>query len=282
MVHECGILTRMAMSRQPLLSKKKRYLQIALNGSLSDALSIIQTLPRSDRIILEAGTPLIKRYGEKGIADIVTWYGRHLAGQPVTVGSQQEQMSLKEVFDVAKRQYREYKANPKGFARNNKTSPALPYVVADLKMMDRGATEVAIAHRAGASAAVALGHAPTESLDAFVAECEARNLDSMIDMMNVDFPLAVLDKLSQRPDVVILHRGVDETERNKEKQLPLHEIRRVKGRYDTLIAVAGGDTMREVQSTVFNDADIAVVWKDFYSRTRSTGALASEFLRQIK
>jgi bifunctional enzyme Fae/Hps len=40
------------------------YLQIALdNPSLEQALRVIKELPRSDRLIFEAGTPLIKRYG---------------------------------------------------------------------------------------------------------------------------------------------------------------------------------------------------------------------------
>jgi PmbA protein len=46
------------------LNPKKRYLQVALNGTLEDAHEIIKSLPGSDRIIIEAGTPLIKRYGE--------------------------------------------------------------------------------------------------------------------------------------------------------------------------------------------------------------------------
>ncbi|MEM2144269.1 MAG: bifunctional 5,6,7,8-tetrahydromethanopterin hydro-lyase/3-hexulose-6-phosphate synthase [Candidatus Jordarchaeaceae archaeon] len=40
------------------------YLQIALdNPSVEQAIRVIKEIPRSDRIILEAGTPLIKRYG---------------------------------------------------------------------------------------------------------------------------------------------------------------------------------------------------------------------------
>ena len=50
-----------------LLDPKKRYLQIALNSTLHEAERIIQILPKSDRIIVEAGTPFIKQYGEKGI-----------------------------------------------------------------------------------------------------------------------------------------------------------------------------------------------------------------------
>ncbi len=47
------------------------YLQIALDiPSLEKTKSIIQELPESDRIILEAGTPLLKKYGVKIIRDL--------------------------------------------------------------------------------------------------------------------------------------------------------------------------------------------------------------------
>nr|MDO8085285.1 bifunctional 5,6,7,8-tetrahydromethanopterin hydro-lyase/3-hexulose-6-phosphate synthase [Candidatus Sigynarchaeum springense] len=47
------------------------YLQIALdNPSLSGALSIIKASPRSDRIIWEAGTPLIKKYGVEAVKEL--------------------------------------------------------------------------------------------------------------------------------------------------------------------------------------------------------------------
>jgi 3-keto-L-gulonate-6-phosphate decarboxylase len=104
----------------------------------------------------------------------------------------------------------------------------------------------------------------------------------MIDMMNVDFPLNVLRKLKKPPAVVILHRGVDEERFNKQKMLPLHEIRRIKSNFDILISIAGGDTIREVQRAIFNDADIVVVWKSFYQSAGDTGKLAEEFLKQIK
>jgi bifunctional enzyme Fae/Hps len=47
------------------------YLQIALyEPSIEDAKKVIKQLPESDRIILEVGTPLIKRYGTKAINEI--------------------------------------------------------------------------------------------------------------------------------------------------------------------------------------------------------------------
>ncbi len=47
------------------------YLQIALDiPSLGKTKTIIQELPESDRIILEVGTPLLKKYGVKVIRDL--------------------------------------------------------------------------------------------------------------------------------------------------------------------------------------------------------------------
>jgi len=91
-----------------------------------------------------------------------------------------------------------------------------------------------------------------------------------------------LRQLKKIPRVVVLHRGVDEGEFNKEKQIPLHEIRRIKANYDILISIAGGDSLREVQRAIFNDADIVVVWKSFFQSTTATAMLAEEFLREIR
>jgi len=49
-----------------------------------------------------------------------------------------------------------------------------------------------------------------------------------------------------------------------------------------LIAIAGGDTIREVQRAVFNDANIVIVWKEFYQRSAQTSQIAEEFLREIR
>jgi bifunctional enzyme Fae/Hps len=271
------------MTNDQFLSKlnpKKRYLQIALNSTLEEARNIIEHLPLSERILVEARTPLIKRYGEEGIRRIREWYDQRILTQPLTplVASQTPTPSLSSIFKLAMKEFQTKGERQAGVRETEFT----PYVVADLKMMDRGETEVEIAWRAGASAAVALGAAPTESLNVFIERCNQLGLDAMIDMMNVEFPLAVLRKLKQLPQVVILHRGVDEERFNKEKQIPLHEIRRIKGNYAMMIAIAGGDTLREVQRSIFNDADIVVVWKSFYQASVDTALLAEQFLKKIK
>lgn len=217
----------------PILDKRKKYLQVALNSTLSEAAEIISDLPDSDRILLEAGTPLIKHYGVEGIR----------------------------------------------FIKNLRPQN---YVVADLKAMDRGETEVILAKQGGASGAVALGYAPVETINSFVESCNKYGLDSMVDMMNVEAPIKILRKLKKQPTVVILHRGVDEETFNRDKPIPYIQINKVRASYDVLIAIAGGDTIREVQRAVFNDANIVVVWKEFYQPSAHTPQIAEEFLKQIK
>ncbi len=47
------------------LDHKIRYLQIAFNYDLSLVARILPTLPRNPRIVVEAGTPFIKREADK-------------------------------------------------------------------------------------------------------------------------------------------------------------------------------------------------------------------------
>ena len=157
------------------------------------------------------------------------------------------------------------------------------YIVADLKCMDRGSREVEAVANYGANAATCLGLAPIDTINEFIKECEKAKIDSMIDMMNIEFPFEILQKLKKLPSVVVLHRGVDENEKNKEKQLLYNQIHRIKGAYnDVLISIAGGETPRDVQRTFFNDADIAVIWRSFYEAPGNTTNLAQEFLKLIK
>ena len=64
----------------------------------------------------------------------------------------------------------------------------------------------------------------------------------------------------------------------------LEELRRKtdKGNYKVLVAVAGGDTNKEVQRAIFNGADIVVAWKNFYQAGAQTAELAEAFLKEIK
>jgi bifunctional enzyme Fae/Hps len=257
-----------------ILNPKKAYLQVALNSTLDDAYNIIQHLPVNDRVIIEVGTPLIKRYGEEAIRKINYWCS--LRSEGFTGLNTSQNASVTSVFSamVELSKNSNFPINTAGNIR--------PYIVADLKTMDRGETEVEIAHRGGASAAIALGLAPIETLNTFILSCKNNSMDSMVDMMNVDFPLSILQQLKTPPDVVILHRGVDEETFNKEKQIPLHEIRRIKSRFNIMISIAGGDTIREVQRSIFNDADIVVIWKSVFQSNQETATLVKQFLSEIQ
>lgn len=225
-----------------ILSRKKKYLQIALNSTLEEARSIVSQLPQNDRIIIEAGTPLIKQYGISVVKEIYQWRIESLLTEQLIS----------------------------------------PYIVADLKTMDRGETEVLMAKSAGASAAIVLGQAPIETINSFIETCERVKIDSMVDMMNIEYPNNILRRLKKIPDVVILHRGVDEEKFNKNKPIPYIQINKILSGYNVMISIAGGDSIREVQRAVFNGANIVVVWKEFFHSNVDTGSLAEEFLKEIK
>lgn len=254
-----------------MLDVKQKYLQIALNSTLEEAQDIINKIPLDKRIIIEAGTPLIKNYGVEGIKKIRAWWEQRVLfsyDPGVRFGPKITEPNPRRLFTLG----------------NKKTAvaPFAPYIVADLKCMDRGEAEVIIAKAGGADAVTVLGQAPIETIDAFIEKCEELNLDAMIDMMNIDFSLKVLHQLKKLPKVVILHRGVDEEALNQEKEIPFHEIQRIKTNYDIMVAIAGGDTSQEVQRAIFNDADIVVVWKYFYQNTNETAKLAEQFLKEIR
>ena len=267
-----------------MLDPKQKYLQIALNNNLHEAKGVVDLIPLDKRIIIEAGTPLIKAYGTRAIRDIRLWWEQRIFGYssgsraniPLSFGS----MSL--IGLIAKGVEKGMEETKKRKLETKNKDIFNPYIVADLKCMDRGAREVEIAKEGGANAVTALGQAPIETLDVFIEKCESYGLDAMIDMMNVDFPLSVLRKLKKIPQVVILHRGVDEESFNREKEIPFHEIQRIKSDYDIMIAVAGGDTFDEARRALFNDADIVVVWKSFYEGSGETAKLAEEFLKEIR
>lgn len=265
-----------------ILKKREKYLQIALNNNLKEAERIIPYLPVSEHILIEAGTPLIKTFGAKSIKII-----RRIAQQRLSPPSKLKEQSITVIGQLIRL------ALPGIFAKQtigeendfiwNETNShsAKPYIVADLKCADLAEKEVGIAAKNGASAATCLGVAPIETIDSFIAECKNYGLDSMVDMMNVDNAMAILKQLKEPPDVVALHRGADETEYNKEKQIPYYQIKQIKGNYNTLVAIAGGDTLREVEQAFFNDADIVVVWKSFYQSAQNTAQLAQNFYKKL-
>lgn len=260
-----------------MLSKKKRYLQIALNSTPSEGESIIYTLPASDRILIEAGTPLIKEFGVEGIRRLRDAWDEKVNGYSSNTSQSDTTQSNKLINTFLGVKILSEKQAPVISGPDTNV-----YIVADTKCMDRGKTEVDIALRGGASAATALGAAPLATLNYFIENCASVGLDSMIDFIGVPEPIKVLRKLRKMPSVVVLHRGVDEETFDRHSPIPYIQINKIRSSYDVRISIAGGDTIREVQRAAFNGADIVVVWRDFYNSNSNTGTLAQQFLTEVK
>ncbi len=187
------------------------YLQISLDApSLENAKKVISQLPGSDRLIIEVGTPLIKRYGTKVIGDL---------------------------RQVAKDSF----------------------MVADLKTLDVGKVEADIAYEDTADAVVAAGLAPPETLDAFVHEAKRLGIYAVIDMLNVEDVLEKLQSLKEFPDIVILHRGIDQESGRTCGLERIQMIRRAFPNRKFLIAVAGGIVPETAKEALEQGADILIV-----------------------
>lgn len=187
------------------------YLQIALDApSLEGAKKVIEALPGSDRIILEVGTPLIKRYGTRVIGEL--------------------RQAAKDKF-----------------------------IIADLKTLDVGKVEVDIAYEDTADAVVAAGLAPAETLDATVHEARRLGVYAVIDMLNVEDVLAKLKSLKNLPDIVILHRGIDQESGRTCGLERIQMIRKAFPNKKLLIAVAGGIVPETAKEALEQGADILIV-----------------------
>lgn len=205
------------------------YLQIALDApELERSKKILEQLPGSDRIIIEVGTPLIKRYGTKVINDL--------------------RQVVKDIF-----------------------------VVADLKTLDVGKVEVDLAYDETADAVVASGLAPAETLDAFVHEAKRLAIYAIVDMLNVEDPMKKLRSLKEFPDVVILHRGIDqETGRTLGLDL-IQEMRETFKDKKFLVAVAGGIVPETAKEALQKGANIVIVGR-YVTQSRDIERSVRDFL----
>ncbi len=70
------------------LDHKVRYLQIAFNYDLALVLRVLPSLPHNPRILIEAGTPFIKREGMRGLSTVrQMWRGHVVADLKTTDGA---------------------------------------------------------------------------------------------------------------------------------------------------------------------------------------------------
>jgi bifunctional enzyme Fae/Hps len=133
------------------------------------------------------------------------------------------------------------------------------FMVADLKTLDVGKVEADIAYEDTADAVVAAGLAPPETLNAFVHEAKRLGIYAVIDMLNVEDVLEKLRSLKEFPDIVILHRGIDQ---ESGRTCGLERIKMIRQAFPNkkfLIAVAGGIVPETAKEALEQGADILVV-----------------------
>jgi bifunctional enzyme Fae/Hps len=205
------------------------YLQIALDApSVEGAKKVLESLPGSDRIIIEVGTPLIKRYGTRVISEL------------------------------------------RQAARDK-------FMIADLKTLDVGKVEADIAYEDTADAVVAAGLAPAETLDATVHEAKRLGIYAVVDMLNVDDVMTKLKSLKEFPDIVILHRGIDQ---ESGRTCGLERIKLIRQTFPNkkfLIAVAGGIVPETAKEALELGADILIVGR-YVTQSRDIERAVRDFL----
>jgi bifunctional enzyme Fae/Hps len=206
------------------------YLQVALDlVDMGKVASVLKQLPENDHLIIEAGTPLIKKFGLGVISEI-------------------------------------RKLRPNAF------------VIADMKILDTGNLEARMAADASSDAVVISGLAPASTLEKAIAEARKVGIYSVVDMLNVQNPAKVIEKLKVKPDIVELHRAID-TEDTAHAWGDIAAIKKAAGG-KLLVATAGGVRVNVVKDALKAGADILVVGRAI-TASKDIKHAADEFLDKL-
>ncbi len=206
------------------------YLQVALDlVDMKRVAAVLRELPDNDHLIIEAGTPLIKRFGLSVLSEI-----RNL--------------------------------------RKN------AFIIADLKILDTGNLEARMAADASADAVVISGLAPVPTMEKAIAEARKTGIYSVIDMLNVKDPVALVKSLAVKPDIVELHRAID-TDDTEHAWGNIKAMKKAAGG-KLLVATAGGIKVNVVGDAVASGADILVVGRAI-TASKDIRHAAEEFLTAL-
>jgi bifunctional enzyme Fae/Hps len=209
------------------------YLQVAFDlVDVAEVRRVLSSLPESDHILIEVGTPLVKMLGVSVVKEI----------RAIRPGA---------------------------------------FVILDLKTLDTGNLEVRLAADSTADAVVISGLAPKKTLELSIREARKTGIYSIIDMLNVPDPLAVLKGLEVLPDVVELHRAID-MEKSAYAWSNIRDIQALArdGRR-LLVAVAGGIRTDTEGAALAAGANILVVGRAI-TRSKDIRDMAEPFLTGLK
>jgi bifunctional enzyme Fae/Hps len=207
------------------------YLQVALDlVDMGKVASVLKDLPQNDHLIIEAGTPLIKKFGLGVISEI-------------------------------------RKLRPNAF------------IIADMKILDTGNLEARMAADASSDAVVISGLAPASTMEKAISEARKVGIYSVVDMLNVQNPAKVIEKLKVKPDIVELHRAID-TEDTAHAWGDIAAIKKAAGG-KLLVATAGGVRVNVVKDALKAGADILVVGRAI-TASKDIRHAADEFIDKLE
>jgi len=154
------------------------------------------------------------------------------------------------------------------------------FIIADLKTMDVGKVEVDIAFDETADAVAVAGQAPVEVIDKFIYEARRVGIYSILDTINVADPVKLLKSLKELPDVVELHRGIDEEGTKKLRWDIIPKIKDVSKDKKILVSVAGGIEPHNAQDALKLGADIITVGR-YITQSKDPEHATREFLKLV-
>ncbi len=154
------------------------------------------------------------------------------------------------------------------------------FIVADLKTLDTGNLEARMAADATADAVVVSGLAPLETIEKALAEAKKTGIYSIIDMLNVTDPVALIRDLKIKPDIVELHRGIDcESEGGCHVWGNIEAMREASGG-KLLVATAGGIRVENVRDALKAGSQIIVVGRAI-TASKDIRHAGEKFLEQL-
>lgn len=154
------------------------------------------------------------------------------------------------------------------------------FLVADLKTMDVGKVEVDLAYDETADAMAVAGQAPLEVIDKFIYEAKRLGAYSILDTINVADPVKLLKSLKELPDIVELHRGVDEEGSKQHRWELIPKIKALAKDQKILVAVAGGVEPDNALDALKAGADIIVVGR-YITQAKDIERAVNNFLQYM-
>jgi bifunctional enzyme Fae/Hps len=144
-------------------------------------------------------------------------------------------------------------------------------VIADMKTLDTGNLEARMGGDATADAIAFSGLAPLKTQERFIEECRKVGALAYMDTINVQDPVALLEILEVKPDVVELRGGVSQGMIKKVKEVCS----------GVLIAITGEIEVSDAKKVIDSGADILMI-SETITLAEDIKSIASAYLQELK